>query len=138
MFMSIPSNPLNPRYNAIASHTFYPVVPIWVVFWILSYIVRGICNEILQFMSITFSPVQFLYQVCPHKLDIFVHLLPMHIYFPFHNLECQKSVFYSLGISYLFDFSAGQCAFDLDNCNDSYVGIGIVHLCQHILYLCQN
>ena len=34
--MSIPSNPLNPRCNAIASHTFYPVVQKWVVFWIAS------------------------------------------------------------------------------------------------------
>ncbi len=36
MLMSIPSTPLNPRCNPIASHTFYPVVQKWVVFWIAS------------------------------------------------------------------------------------------------------
>ncbi len=38
MLMSIPSNPLNPRCNAIASHTFYPVIQTWVVFWITCHI----------------------------------------------------------------------------------------------------
>ncbi len=58
-------------------------------------------------MSISFSPVQILYQVCPDKLDIFLHLLPMHIKFPFHNPEYQKSFVYTFSISYLFAFSAG-------------------------------
>jgi hypothetical protein len=58
-------------------------------------------------MSISFSPLQILYQVCPDKLDIFLHLLPIRSNFPFHNPECQKSIVYTFGISYLFAFSAG-------------------------------
>ncbi len=121
-------------YSAVWPYHTYRIWPCWAG-QKYSCTVRSI-GSLRQ--SISFSPVQFLYQVCPDKLDIILHLLPMHIYFPFHNPECQKSVVYTIGISYLFAFSASQCTLDLDNCNDSYICIGIVHLYKHILYLCQS
>jgi hypothetical protein len=89
-------------------------------------------------MCISFSPVQILYQVCPDKLDIILHLHPIGIYFAFLNPECQKLVFYTVRISYSFCSFHWYHALPLDNHNNSHAGIGIVHLYQHILYLHQS
>ncbi len=104
-----------------------------------SYIDGGICNEMKQCMCISISPVQIIYQVCPYKLDIFLHLHPIGIYFAFPNPECQKLVFYTVRISYSFCSFYWYRALPLDDRNDtSHAGIGIVHLYQHILCLHQS
>ncbi len=129
------SNPIKSRCNAVASHTFHPIVPIWVVWWFLiPILIEASVMKSSSACASQFSPVQILYQVCPDKLDKFLHLHPIGIYFAFPNPEC----FYTVCISLLFCSFHWYCTLPLNNHNDSHADIGIVHLYQHILYLHQS